>query len=74
MPIRNFFRTTSCWNAFVVQTSALKRRRAAKGVRCEHEIVSTAFMGWTKLKNGEVLRAAEGLMYPERNGIATGDR
>jgi len=27
--------------------------------QCEHEIVTTAFMGWTNLKNGELLKSAE---------------
>jgi predicted nuclease of predicted toxin-antitoxin system len=33
--------------------------RTILNTRCEHEIVTTAFMGWINLKNGELLRAAE---------------
>ena len=45
--------------------------RTSVGALCNHEIVTVAFMGWSDLKNGELLRTAE------ENGIeilVTGDR
>jgi len=45
--------------------------RTELGALCQHEIVTASYMGWRKLKNGELLGAAE------ENGFdvfVTGDR
>jgi hypothetical protein len=33
--------------------------RTELGAFCQHEIVTASYMGWHKLRNGELLRAAE---------------
>lgn len=33
--------------------------RTELGAICQHEIVTASYMGWRKLRNGELLRAAE---------------
>jgi hypothetical protein len=36
-----------------------RKLRIELGTLCQNEIVSASYMGWRKLKNGELLRAAE---------------
>jgi len=43
---------------FLVDHNLPHKLRSNLGALTKHEIVTTAYMGWNELKNGELLRAA----------------